>query len=334
MAEQITVVGSGAWGTTLALTMAQAGRDVTLYCRNPNEAGEIFASRENRRKLPGVSLPASLKVSSDLSSVANAQIIFFVVPSQTMRANAAAFASLVQPGSVLVSATKGLELGSIKRMSEILAEEVPQAHAAALSGPNLAQEVVEQKPATSVVAAADLATATRVQDALMTLMLRIYTNTDLVGVELCGALKNIIALAAGVCDGLEIGDNAKSALITRGLAEMGRLGLAAGAQLATFAGLAGLGDVIATCASKYSRNRYLGQELARGRKLDEIRASMGHIAEGVTTTQAAMAMAARYNIEMPITAQLHAVLFEGRSVQQAIMALLSRDRRDEQDLAL
>lgn len=327
----ITVVGTGAWGTTLALSLARAGRDVTLYCRSEDEADELARDRENRRKLPGVRLHPALKFSADPSdALANAGIVFFVVPSQTMRQNARAFAPYFAPGSVAVSAAKGLELGSHSRMSEILAQELGESVAvAALSGPNLAQEIAEGHPATTVVAAHDIAIAERVQEALISSRLRVYTNSDLIGVELCGALKNIIALGAGIADGLEAGDNAKGALITRGLAEMARLGIAAGANLFTFAGLAGLGDVIATCASRYSRNRFLGQELAKGRPLDEIRATMGHVAEGVVTTQAAIELARVYNIEMPITEQLYAVLFENKSPLAAITDLMTRDRKDE-----
>jgi glycerol-3-phosphate dehydrogenase (NAD(P)+) len=304
---------------------------VTLLCRSAEECATLRSERENKRKLPGIKLPPMLQFSADPAvALDGVSIVFFVVPSQSMRANAKALAPYIAAGSVAVSAAKGLELGSRLRMSEVLAEELGAGIAvAALSGPNLAQEIAEGHAATTVVAASDSAVAARVQDVLISPRLRVYTNSDLIGVELCGALKNIIALGAGIADGLEAGDNAKSALITRGLAEMARLGIAAGASLFTFAGLAGLGDVIATCASRYSRNRFLGQELAKGRQLDEIRASLGHVAEGVTTTQVALELARAYNIEMPITEQIYAVLFEGKSPLAAISDLMTRDRKDE-----
>ncbi|PZR99197.1 MAG: glycerol-3-phosphate dehydrogenase, partial [Candidatus Chloroheliales bacterium] len=315
----------------LALSLARAGHAVTLLCRSEEECNTLRTERENKRKLPGIKLPPALQFSADPAvALDGVNIVFFVVPSQSMRSNANALASYIAAGGVAVSAAKGLELGSHLRMSEILAQELGEkVEVAALSGPNLAQEIAEGHAATTVVAASDIAVAERVQDVLISPHLRVYTNTDLIGVELCGALKNVIALGAGFADGLEAGDNAKSALITRGLAEMARLGIAAGANVFTFAGLAGLGDVIATCASRYSRNRFVGQELAKGRPLDEIRASLGHVAEGVTTTQVAVELAHAYNIEMPITEQLYAVLFEGKSPLAAISDLMSRDRKDE-----
>lgn len=325
------MIGTGAWGTTLALSLARAGHAVTLLCRSEEECNTLRTERENKRKLPGIKLPPALQFSADPAvALDGVNIVFFVVPSQSMRTNANALAPYIAAGSVAVSAAKGLELGSRQRMSEVLAQELgKKVEVAALSGPNLAQEIAEGHAATTVVAASDIAVAERVQDVLISPRLRVYTNTDLIGVELCGALKNIIALGAGFADGLEAGDNAKSALITRGLAEMARLGIAAGANVFTFAGLAGLGDVIATCASRYSRNRFAGQELAKGRRLDEIRASLGHVVEGVTTTQVAVELARAYDIEMPITEQLYAVLFEGKSPLAAISDLMSRDRKDE-----
>ncbi len=329
--HRVAVIGSGAWGTTLAVSLARTGRAVTLYCRSAAECDTLRVERENKRKLPGIKLPPALQFSSDpATALDGAVVVFFVVPSQSMRANAQALAPYIAAGTIAVSAAKGLELGTRLRMTEILAAELgDEVAVAALSGPNLAQEIAEGRAATTVVAASDSAIAVQVQDALISSRLRVYTNTDLIGVELCGALKNIIALSAGIADGLEAGDNAKSALITRGLAEMARLGIAAGANLFTFAGLAGLGDVIATCASRYSRNRFLGQELAKGRALDEVLAAMGHVAEGVTTTQVAVEMARAYNIEMPITEQLHAVLFAGKSPLAALDDLMTRDRKDE-----
>jgi glycerol-3-phosphate dehydrogenase (NAD(P)+) len=261
-------------------------------------------------------------------------MLLMVVPSQTMRANARTLKPYLGGTSpIVVTASKGLELNTLLRMSEVLEQELGddyKGRLAALSGPNLAKEIVVGRPATTVIASNDPATAQRAQELLTGGRFRVYTNPDLVGVEFAGALKNIIALAAGMADGMEAGDSAKAALITRGLAEIARLGMAAGASLFTFAGLAGLGDMIATCASPLSRNRTLGQELAKGKTLEQAQAEMGgQIAEGVTTTVVARELCARYNIEMPITEQLYSVLFEGKPPLEGLNSLLTRDPTDE-----
>jgi len=256
------------------------------------------------------------------------------VPSQTMRTNIRALKPhLREQQTIIVSAAKGLELSNLLRMTEVLADELGadwKSRLAALSGPNLAKEIVAGRPATTVIAAEDSEVAKYAQELLTGGRFRVYTNPDVVGVELAGALKNIIAVAAGMADGMDAGDSSKAALITRGLVEIARLGTAAGASLFTFAGLAGLGDMIATCASPLSRNRFLGQELARGNTMEELKATMGgQIAEGVTTTVAARALAARYDIEMPITEQLYQILFEKKSPMDGLSALLTRDPTDE-----
>jgi glycerol-3-phosphate dehydrogenase (NAD(P)+) len=259
--------------------------------------------------------------------VPSAGIVLLLVPAQRLRENAARLRPLLHPGTVVVHGAKGLEMGSLLRMTEVLAEELPdhpRRRIAALSGPNLAREIAAGKPAATVVAAPDRGSAGRVQTALMTPDLRVYTSTDVIGVELAGALKNIIAVGAGIADGLDVSNNAKAALITRGLAEIARLGVAMGAQPMTFSGLAGMGDLVATCYSPLSRNRHVGQELAAGRALEEILSSMPHVAEGVWTTRAAQTLARQHRVEMPIVEQMHRVLFEGADPRKSVGDLMNR----------
>ena len=330
--ERIAVVGSGAWGTTLALLAERAGHQVTLFVRNPQEAEKIERTRRNLRYLPQAELPASVLVTGDLSTACRgAALILLVVPSQTVRENARALAPMAGE-AVVVSAAKGLERESLKRMSEVVAEELGEpagARVCALSGPNLAAEIAAGKPATSVVASRNLEAAERVRDLLMSPQFRCYTNEDVVGVEMGGALKNIIAIGAGMGDGLRAGDNAKAAFLTRGIAEVARLGIAVGADPLTFAGLAGLGDLVATCASPLSRNHRVGEELVKGRTLAEIVASLGQVAEGITTTEAAYALGRREGVELPIVEQMHAVLFEGKQPLEAVAALMQREAKHE-----
>ena len=322
------VVGATTWGTTLALVMAGEGRPVTLLARDPAECDRLESARENSRFLPGVAFPALLRVSSDAAeALAGATLAVMAVPSDRMRENARRISGHLGADTVMVSASKGLELPSTMRMSEALAEELPPSlHSGicALSGPNLAKEIVQGKPASSVVAGVAPEAAERAQAALLSGRFRVYTSDDVTGVELGGALKNIVALGAGVCDGLEFGENAKAAFVSRGLAEITRLGVAAGALPITFAGLAGVGDVIATCASRLSRNRYVGEQLAQGRSWPQIRASMDNVAEGVNAAEAALKMAARLNVEMPIAQTTYRILHEGLSPREAAAELMER----------
>ncbi len=331
---QIGVVGTGSWGTTLAITLARHGRAVTLLTRSAEETATLRAAGEHTRFAPGVPFPSSLTVADRAEeALASCRVVLLAVPSQTMRINVAAIAPYVPHGAIILSCAKGFERGTLKLMSDVVAELLPE-HApriGAVSGPNIAREILDGKPATTVVATPDHPAAETAQRLLNTPQLRVYTGTDVVGLEVAGALKNIIALGAGIADGLGAGDNAKAAFITRGLAEITRLGLALGAQPLTFAGLAGLGDVIATCASPYSRNRHVGEALARGQALDAIQAELGQVAEGVTTVQTARELAARHGVELPITNQLHAVLFGGKSAQQAIVELMQREAKHELD---
>jgi glycerol-3-phosphate dehydrogenase (NAD(P)+) len=333
---RVTVVGTGSWGTTLAILAARQGLSVSLLARSEDEAATLTRDGENRRFMPGYPFPQGLSVSADpAEALERCDMLLMVVPSQTMRPNIRNLKPHLSPdrGTIVVSASKGLELGSLLRMTEVLREELGDGwtgRLAALSGPNLAKEIVAGRPATTVVACDDLQAAQRAQEFLTGGRFRVYTNPDIVGVELAGALKNIIAVAAGMSDGMQAGDSTKAALITRGLAEIARLGMAAGASLFTFAGLAGLGDLIATCASPLSRNRTFGQELALGKSLEQIRAALGgQVAEGVTTTAAARELAARHGVEMPITEQLYQVLFENKAPLDGLNALLTREPTDE-----
>jgi glycerol-3-phosphate dehydrogenase (NAD(P)+) len=332
--EPVTIVGTGTWGTTLAILSARQGLATTLLTRSQEEADELNSARENARFLPGQHFPDSLKVTSDPEqALKECAMLLMVVPSQTMRANIRVLKPYLKGEPIIVSAAKGLELQSLLRMTEVLGQELGeewQDRLAAISGPNIAREIAAGKPATTVIGSTNPDVAARAQELLTGGRFRVYTNPDLIGVELGGALKNIIALSAGMADGMGAGDSAKAALITRGLVEIGRLGVAAGASIFTFAGLAGLGDLIATCASPFSRNRTYGQELARGKSIEEIKSMMqGQIAEGVTTTAAARALASLHGVEMPITDQLYEILFEHKSPLEGLAALLTRDPTDE-----
>ena len=333
MDAAVAVIGTTTWGTALGITLARKNIPVRMLARTASEAEQLQLDRRNARFLPDAPFPDSLTVSVDVGKVVpSAGFIIVAVPSHTLRQNIQTIRDFINPGVPILSAAKGLELPSGKRMSQVMEEELPgKLHPGicALSGPNFADEIVQGKMASTVVAGGDIHGLEQVQADLVSSSLRVYTSEDLVGVELGGALKNIIALGAGIIDGLKMGDNGKAAFITRGLAEITRLGIAAGAQPLTFAGLAGLGDVIATCASKLSRNRHVGEQLAQGRSLNEIQKSMNNVAEGVNTTGAALAMAEELQVEMPITQATYQVLFEGLSPQEAITQLMERPPRSE-----
>ena len=328
MPEKTVVVGTTTWGTTLAMVMAGEGRPVTLLARSAAEAGELASARENVRFLPGVRFPEAMSVSSEAEqALSDASLAVVAVPSDRLRENARRIAKHLAADAVVIHAAKGLELPTAMRMSQVLAEELPpglRGTICSLSGPNLAKEIVQGKPSSTVVASDSPEAAERAQAALLSPLFRVYTSNDLTGVELAGSLKNIVALGAGICDGLDFGENAKAAFVTRGLAEIARLGVAAGAQPLTFAGLAGVGDVIATCASRLSRNRYVGEQLALGRSWPDIRATMDNVAEGVNATEAALKMAAELGVEMPIAETTYRVLHEGLSPREAAIELMER----------
>jgi len=336
---KVTVVGATTWGTTLGIILARKDVPVTMLVRTPEESVQLEAARETSRFLPGVEFPPSLSLSHDPQRALALDgpepgIVILAVPSSSFRENVRRIQGAIAGEPILVSASKGLEMDTGKRMSQVLEDELPSSlhhRVCVLSGPNLAMEVVNENPSSAVVASREQSVAAEAQEVLMSPRFRVYTNEDIVGVELGGALKNIIALGAGICDGLAYGDNGKAAFMTRGLAEITRLGVAAGANPITFAGLAGLGDLVATCASPLSRNHYLGAELAAGRRLDEVLASMKNVAEGVYTTAAALKMAKELGVEMPIARATYRVLFEGLDPKQAVAELMGRPPRAESD---
>ena len=331
---KVGVVGTTSWGTTLGIITRAAGRGcVPLGAHRSRSRNTRCRPRE--RALPArrtLSL-ASLSVSaSSREALGDADLVLIVVPSRTFRANVRRVRGALPRTAIVVTATKGIESDTGMRMSEVLADELPASMhdgICALSGPNLSREIISGKPASTVVASANPDAARAAQSVINSNLFRVYTNTDIVGVEFGGALKNIIALAAGVCDGLEYGDNAKAAVITRGLAEIGRLAEAAGANPLTLAGLAGMGDLIATCSSTLSRNHYFGRRLALGDSPQAIRASMDNVAEGVDTTAGAITVAKSLGVEMPIAEAMHSVIFEGVPIQNAVSALLERAPRPE-----
>ncbi len=334
--SRIAVLGAGSWGTALALNLAKRpGHQVILWAHTPAHAAELASSRQNTRYLPGFLLPATLAVTDSLKqAVQAADAILLVVPSQHIRVTVAALAPLLRPGTVLVSAAKGIEDGTLLRMTEVIADSLGDKAAqhpiGVLSGPSFAQEVAAGAPAAATVAFPGKDDAEQARAMLTTDTLRLYRNTDVTGVELGGALKNVIAIAAGAVAGLELGHNSTAAIITRGIAEITRLALACGGRRETLAGLAGIGDLVLTCTGGLSRNRFVGVELGRGRALPEIVAGLnGKVAEGVRATDAALGLARRHNVSMPIAEQVHAVLHGHRSAADAVRELMSRPGRDE-----
>ncbi len=333
MSDQAAIIGATTWGTTLGILLAQNNVPVTMLTRTEPEAQTIAADRRNTRFLPDAPFPDGLDVTSHpAKALQNSDLVVLAVPSDRLRENVQQIKPHLKPGAIVLSATKGLELPTARRISQVIKDELPTSlHSGicVLSGPNLAKEIVAGKPASTVIASQNPEAAEKSQNMLMSTNFRVYTSADVLGVELSGALKNIVALGAGIGDGMDAGENAKAAFITRGLAEMTRLGIAAGADPLTFAGLAGLGDVVATCSSRLSRNRYVGEQLAKGRTWAEIRDSMDNVAEGVNATQAALVLAKELGVEMPIAEMASRVLFDGLSPQKAMAELMSRPARSE-----
>jgi glycerol-3-phosphate dehydrogenase (NAD(P)+) len=330
MTDQVGVVGAGAWGTTLAIRLAAAERPVTLWAHTAEAAEELATLRENRRYLPGFVFPPNLRVATEDDYLAEPHRAFLLaVPSAYLRETLRRLGTTLYVEASLLSVVKGIEQGTHLRMSEVIDEELPGRRVAALSGPNLAREIAAGLPAVSVVASPDAALASEFGALLGDERFRIYTNPDLIGVELCGALKNVVALAAGFVDGLGFGDSAKAGIITRGLAEITRLGVAAGAQPMTFAGLAGVGDLIATCMSPLSRNRRAGELMASGMAWADAAAQLKGVAEGVDTVRGALQLAGEHGVEMPIAEQVEAVVHAGRPPMQAVAELMGRVQKDE-----
>lgn len=330
--KHAAVLGAGAWGTALAKVLADKGADVALWSRRADHAEALEREGENRRYLPGAKLPPSLHATADLErALAGAELVLVVVPSHALRSVMSDARRLVPAEAPLVSATKGIENDSLMLMSEVLADVLGGrgVHRAYLSGPSFAAEVAKGLPTAAVVASDDERLARHVQQLFASEKLRMYTSDDPVGVEVGGALKNVIAIAAGACDGLGYGHNSRAALVTRGLAEIGRVATAKGGSPMTLAGLAGLGDLVLTCTGELSRNRTVGFEMGKGRTLEDVLAGLGHVAEGVRTAKSAHDLAAKLDVEMPITDEVYRVLYEKKSPKQAVMDLMTRELRPE-----
>ncbi|TWP45457.1 NAD(P)-dependent glycerol-3-phosphate dehydrogenase [Lentzea tibetensis] len=331
--DKVAVLGAGSWGTTFAKVVADSGPDVVLWARRDEVASAISSTRTNPDYLPGVTLPSNLVATSDPAKAFDgAQAVVLAVPSQTLRANLSGWRDMLPAGATLVSLAKGVELGTLKRMSEVISEvaAVPSDQVAVVSGPNLAKEIAAGQPTATVIACSDHDRAVDLQHACSNSYFRPYTNTDVVGCELGGACKNVIALACGMAAGLGFGDNTMASIITRGLAETSRLGAALGADPLTFAGLAGLGDLVATCASPLSRNRTFGERLGRGESLAQAQeAAHGQVAEGVKSCSSIRALAQRVGVDMPITDGVHMVCHDGLSAGDLGAALLGRERKAE-----
>ena len=330
--ERAAVLGAGSWGTAFAKVLADAGREVVLCARRPAIAAAIRERHVNPDYLPALRLPVGVTATVDpREALAGADLVVLAVPSQTLRGNLADWGRVIGPDATLVSLMKGIELGTLKRMSEVIVESagVEPERVSVVTGPNLAAEIAAEQPTATVVACADAGRATLVQRAVATRYFRPYTNDDVVGCELGGAVKNVIALAYGMASALGFGDNTRATLITRGLAETARLGVALGADPLTFAGLAGLGDLVATCASPLSRNRTFGEHLGRGETLEQAQAATRYTAEGVKSCLSVRDLARKYGIEMPITEQVEQVCHEGVDPRVAVMALMSRDMKSE-----
>jgi glycerol-3-phosphate dehydrogenase (NAD(P)+) len=325
-------MGAGSWGTTFAQVLCDAGTPAMLWSRRPELADAINGAHENPDRLPGIPLTPALTATTDPArALAGVDLAVLAVPAQTLRANLTSWVSLLPPGVLLVSLMKGVELGSCDRMSEVIAQVAgaPSERIAVVSGPNLAWEIASRQPAATVVACTDEGAAGQLQKACHTGYFRPYTNPDVVGCELGGAVKNVIALAVGISVGMGLGDNTRAMLITRGLAEISRLGAALGADQHTFAGLAGLGDLVATCSSALSRNRTFGERLGQGKRLEDVIATTTQTAEGVKSSQSVLELARRHGVEMPITEVIAAVLQGGLEVGQAALLLASRSAKPE-----
>ena len=333
MATTTAVMGAGAWGTALAKLLADAGGEVTLWARRSHVADDINSSRHNPGYLPGVPLPAGIRATADpAEALHGVTTVLLAVPAQTMRSNLEQWVSLITRGATLVSTAKGIELVTLMRMSQVIVDVmgVDPSQVAVISGPNLASEITAGQPAATVIACSDSGRAVAVQRMLNAGYFRPYTNADVIGTEIGGACKNVIALACGMAAGVGLGENTAAAIITRGLAEIMRLGIAVGAKGATLAGLAGVGDLVATCTSPRSRNRSFGESLGRGETLESaLRERGGHVVEGVTSCESVLALASSYDVEMPLTDAVERVCHKGLSVDQAVVALLGRSTKPE-----
>ncbi len=328
---KVAVIGSGSWGTALAVLLADNNHDVILWDEKKEISQSIQLKRENTHALPGVILNDNIFASSDDAAVSQADMAVIVVSSKAVRSVCERFKNIFKKDEIIISASKGLEEGSLLRLSQVIEDVLPQCRAAVLSGPSHAEEVGRKMATTCVACAKDLKTAQEVQDVFMNPVFRVYTNDDVIGVELGGALKNLIALAAGFSDGAGFGDNAKAALMTRGIVEISRLGVAMGAKKETFSGLSGIGDLIVTCTSMHSRNRRAGILLGQGKSLNEALDEVKMVVEGVNTAKAAYDLSVKYNVNMPITKAIYNVLFNKADTKQTVIELMTRDKTSEHE---
>lgn len=326
---KINIIGSGGWGTAVAVMLAKNGHDILLWSYMKQESDDLKKYRENKPFLSGVTIPDSINLTSDISECGSADMIITAVPSHAMRQTAKSLAPYAAEGQLILNISKGLEEGTYLTLSQVLSEELPQCEIAVMSGPSHAEEVSRGIPTTNVVAARTEEIANKIQDMIMNPKFRIYTNPDMLGVELGGSLKNVIALCAGVLDGLHMGDNTKAALITRGIVEISRLGTAMGANPETFNGLSGMGDLIVTCTSMHSRNRRAGILIGQGKSCDEATEEVKMVVEGIKTCRVAKELADKLGVEMPIVTEAYKVLFDGMPVGEAIPNLMARDKKHE-----
>lgn len=327
---KIAIIGSGGWGTAISILLATKGNDVYLWSWIQEETDRLTRDRENKEFLPGVKFPETIYCSHDMGECTDgAELIITAAPSPATRTTAKQLAPFVADGQKIVNISKGLEEGTLLRLSEVYKQEIPQAEVSVMSGPSHAEEVSRGLPTTNVVASKSLETAKFIQDIFMGDMFRVYTSSDVIGVELGGALKNVIALCAGISDGLGYGDNTKAALMTRGLAEIARLGKAMGAKQETFMGLSGVGDLIVTCTSMHSRNRRAGILLGQGKSLQETLDNVHMVVEGVNAASAAYEMSKKYNVEMPIVEEAYNILYNGANARDAVLNLMTREKREE-----
>jgi glycerol-3-phosphate dehydrogenase (NAD(P)+) len=327
--NEVGIVGDGAWGITLSILLHENGVPLTLFGYFPERVSDLRRTRRDEERLPGTTIPEEIRITDDPLELRDKDPVLYVVPSKFLRNTIERFKA--KPGAHVISAVKGIEVGTCLRMSQVLEEELKDVGIAVLSGPSIAREVIHGLPTTVVVASRDEVLAQRAQDLLHSRNFRVYRSNDVIGVELGGALKNIIALASGACDGLGLGANTKGALLTRGIAEMMKLGVALGAEPITFSGLSGVGDLITTCMSPHSRNRHVGEQLGRGRSIQEILADMVMVAEGISTTEAALTLSRRMGIDMPITEAVFHILQGELSPQEAIVRLMKREPKPEYD---
>lgn len=328
--KKIGIIGAGSWGTAIAVLLDNNGHDVTMWSAIGNEIDMLQAEHEHKDKLPGIKLSEKMKFTKDLKdAITDMDLIVLAVPSVFTRSTAHQMKEFVASGQVVVNVSKGIEEATLMTMSQIIEEEIPQAVVAVLSGPSHAEEVGKLLPTTVVVGAGRKATAEYVQEIFSSDVFRAYISPDIMGIELGAALKNVVALAAGMADGLGYGDNTKAALITRGIAEISRLGMAMGGQMETFAGLSGIGDLIVTCASMHSRNRRAGILIGQGKTMEEAMAEVKMVVEGVYSAKAAIALGKKYNIEMPIVEQVNEILFENKKASDAVKELMLRESKEE-----